>query len=175
MKAALQLRLQHDELVEDDVHAAFIECAGQQAHLAAGEGRIVDLRDREAVDVKRERVPNAIGAQVVDGHARLDVGGQRHLLLPQQDGFQSVRPPDRVIPVTADDEEIKMRGAFHVLKAAEDAGAVGVGTGQFGGIHLDAHIGVLPYSSRRGPVVEMRSIDEEAVHAAVIIHDAAGG
>ena len=91
MKAALQLRLQHDELVEDNVHAAFVEGAGQQSHLAAGEGRIVDLRDRETVDVKRKRVPNAIGAQVVDGHAHIDVGRHRHLLLPQQDGFQSLR------------------------------------------------------------------------------------
>lgn len=173
MKVALHLRLHHDELVEDDIHATFVERACQQAHLAAGQGRIVDLRDREAVDVKRERVPNAVGAQVVDGHARFDIGGHRHLILPQQDGFQSVRPPDRVIPVTADDEEIKMGGAFHVLKAAEDAGAVGVGPAQFGGIHLDARVGILFF--RRGPVVEMRSVDEEAVHAAVIIHDAAGG
>jgi len=37
------LRLHHNELVEDDVHEAFIKRSGQQSHLAAGEGRVVDL------------------------------------------------------------------------------------------------------------------------------------
>ncbi|MCK7526861.1 MAG: hypothetical protein MZV64_59310 [Ignavibacteriales bacterium] len=92
---------------------------------------------------------------------------RHHDLLPDQDGLTVHKFADGVEPVVGDDEKI----VIPVLIAAHETGAVLVRTIQFGHVRFDAHVAEV--ARRRGPEVHLPAAHEDAIPAAVIVHDAA--
>ncbi len=158
-------RLHHHKIIEQHVHTGLGEGASQQAHISAREIRILCAGDQVVVDVERQRISDAIGAEMVEGIYLNDLGGL-HFALTEQGGLASDEFADGIEAIVRDDEEI----IIAVLVAAHHAGAILLGPVEFCHIRFDARIAQIHF--RRGPEIHLRLEDQHTVSALIVIHDA---